>query len=199
MIRVATGRELNASMLPADVGCVVHNVETVLAVYRGVAESVPFIRRVVTVTGDGVKKPQNFLVCIGTAYAELLEAAGGIKGEPELFLAGGPMRGVTLTEKTVPITKNVSALVVFEKNSVSNLPISPCIRCGRCISVCSGQLVPQKLMKYAEKSDKEGFVRFGGMECCECGSCSYVCPAGRPLSANFKQMRRSILDERRKR
>lgn len=199
VIKAVTGRKLNASMIPADVGCVVHNVETVLAVYRAVAESIPFIRRVVTVTGDGVTRPQNFQVCFGTSFEELLEAAGGADGEPEVFVAGGPMRGTALTKLAVPVTKTVAALTVFEKSKLSEAPVSPCIRCGRCVSVCPGRLVPQKLMKYTESSDKDGFVQSGGMECCECGSCSYVCPAGRPLTQSFRKLRRSILDERRKR
>ena len=199
VIRAVTGRKLNASMIPADVGCVVHNAETVLAVYRAVAESVPFIRRVVTVTGDGVANPQNFQVCFGTSFEELLSAAGGACGEAELFLAGGPMRGVVLDDLSVPLTKNVGAFTVLGKKESPVGMTSPCIRCGRCTEVCPGRLVPQRLMKYAERGDKDGFVRFGGMECCECGSCSYICPAGRRLTQNFRQTRRSIFDERRKR
>ena len=199
VIQVVTGRKMTSAMIPVDIGCIVHNVETVAAVYRAVAESIPFIRRVVTVSGDGVKDPRNVLVCIGASCEELLEAANGPKGEPVLYVAGGPMRGMELKELRVPVTKTVSALTVFTKNKAAEMPTSPCIRCGRCISVCPSCLVPQKLMKYAENADKDKFVRLGGMECCECGSCSYVCPAGRPLMQNFKQLRRSILDERRKR
>lgn len=198
VIRAVTGRKLNASMIPADVGCVVHNVETVLAVYRAVAESVPFIRRVVTVSGDGVARPQNFQVCFGTSFEELLHAAGGAAEDAELFVAGGPMRGVALTELSVSVTKTVGAFTVLKKADVGGMT-SSCIRCGRCMEVCPGHLVPQKLIKYAEWGDKDGFVRLGGMECCECGSCSYICPAGRELTQNFRQLRRSILDERRKR
>lgn len=199
VIQVVTGRKMTSSMIPVDIGCIVHNVETVAAVYRAVAESIPFIRRVVTVSGDGVKEPQNVLVCIGTSFRELLQSAGGGKGEPELYAAGGPMRGARLTDLSVPVTKTVSALTVFAKNKGTAMPVSPCIRCGRCISVCPGGLTPRTLIKYAELSDKEGFVKRNGMECMECGCCSYVCPAGRPLMQNFKQLRRSILDDRRKR
>lgn len=211
VIHAVTGRKLNASMIPADVGCVVHNAETVLAVYRAVAESIPFIRRVITVTGDGVANPQNFQVCFGTSFAELLEAAGGSRGETELFaadgtvggealfVAGGPMRGIALQDLSVPLTKTVSALTVLGKKETAVGMTSPCIRCSRCMEVCPGHLVPQKLIKYAGKGDKDGFVRFGGMECCECGSCAYICPAGQPLTQSFRQLRRSILDERRKR
>jgi electron transport complex protein RnfC len=198
VIQTVTGRKLKASMIPADVGCVVHNVETVLAVYRAVAESIPFIRRVVTVSGAGVKKPQNFQVCFGTSFEELLQAAGGAVEEAEVFAAGGPMRGTALTDLSVPVTKTVGAFTVLKKAEVGGMT-SPCIRCGRCMEVCPGHLVPRKLIKYAEWGDKDGFVRLGGMECCECGSCSYICPAGRALTQSFRQLRHSILDERRKR
>ncbi len=198
VIKSVTGRKLNASMIPADVGCVVHNVETVLAVYRAVAETIPFIRRVITVSGDGVTKPQNFQVCFGTSFEELLKAAGGADEDAELFVAGGPMRGVALTDLSVSVTKTVAAFTVLGKADVGGMT-SPCIRCGRCMEVCPGHLVPRKLIKYAEWGDKDGFVRLGGMECCECGSCSYICPAGRQLTQSFRQLRRSILDERRKR
>lgn len=199
IIEAVTGNKLNSSMIPADVGCVVHNVETVLAVYRAVAESIPFIRRVVTVTGEGVANPQNFQVCLGTSFEELSEAAGGKTAEGVVAFAGGPMRGTLISDLSVPITKTVSALTILEGKKVSGGMCSPCIRCGRCSTVCPGQLIPQRLMKHAENDNRDGFVRLGGMECCECGSCSYVCPAGRPLTQNFRQMRRSILDERRKR
>lgn len=199
MIQTVTGRKVKSAMLPADVGCVVQNAATVIAVYRAVAESVPLIRRVVTVTGNGVTNPQNFMVCTGISFKELLAAAGGSRDTSELFIAGGPMRGTELTDLAVPVTKNVSALVAFAKNPVAELSVSPCIRCGRCISACASSLVPQKLMKYAECGDKDGFIRLDGMECCECGCCSYVCPAGRPLTQSFRQLRRSVLDERRKR
>lgn len=199
VIQVATGRKMTSTMIPVDIGCIVHNVETVLAVYRGVAESIPFIRRVVTVSGTGVQEPQNVLVCIGASFEELLEQAGGKNGDPELYVAGGPMRGTRLNDFSVPVTKTVSALTMFTKDHTVKVQTSPCIRCGRCISVCPSRLVPQKLIKYAEASNKDRFVKLNGMECCECGCCSYVCPAGRPLMQNFKQLRRSILDERRKR
>ena len=199
VIQVVTGRKMTSTMIPVDIGCIVHNAETVVAVYRAVAESIPFIRRVVTVSGDGVKEPQNVLVCIGTTFKELLELAGGVKGEPELYVAGGPMRGLQLTDLSVPVTKTVSAFTVFAKNATATMQEGPCIRCGRCISACPSQLVPRTLIKYAEKGNKDDFIKKNGMECIECGCCSYVCPAGKPLTQNFRQLRRSILDERRKR
>lgn len=198
IINVATGRKINSSMLPADAGCVVDNVDTVISIYMAVAESTPLIRRIITVTGDAVADPRNFSVRTGTSYMELIKAAGGFTVTPEKVISGGPMMGQALFDLDIPITKTSSALLAFAKDEAAMLPTSPCIRCGRCVSVCPSRLVPQRLMEQAEHFDNEGFVGLDGMECYECGSCTYVCPAGRRLTQAFKQTRRSILDERRK-
>lgn len=198
IINVATGRKINSSMLPADAGCVVNNIDTVISVYMAVAESVPLIRRIITVTGDAVTDPRNFSVRTGTNYTELIEAAGGFKATPEKVVSGGPMMGLALFDLNIPVTKTSSALLAMAKDEAAAMPVSPCIRCGRCVSVCPSRLVPQRMMEYAENFDNEGFIGLDGMECYECGTCTYVCPAGRRLTQSFKQTRRSILDERRK-
>lgn len=198
IINVATGRKINSSMLPADAGCVVNNVDTVISVYMAVAESTPLIRRIITVTGDAIADPQNFSVRTGTNYIELVEAAGGFKTPPEKVISGGPMMGLALFRLDLPVTKTSSALLAMAKDEAAALPTSPCIRCGRCVSVCPSRLVPQRMMEYAEHFDNAGFLGLDGMECYECGTCTYVCPAGRRLTQAFKQTRRSILDERRK-
>lgn len=198
IINVATGRKINSGMLPADAGCVVNNIDTVISVYMAVAESTPLIRRIITVTGDAIADPRNFSVRTGTNYEELISAAGGFTVTPEKVISGGPMMGMALFDLKIPVTKTSSALLAFAKDEAAVMPTSPCIRCGRCVSVCPSRLVPQKLMDYAENFDNEGFVGLDGMECYECGTCTYVCPAGRRLTQAFKQTRRSILDERRK-
>ena len=198
IINVATGRKINSSMLPADAGCVVNNVDTVISVYMAVAESTPLIRRIITVTGDAVADPRNFSVRTGTNYTELVEAAGGFKVPPEKVISGGPMMGLALFRLDLPVTKTSSALLAMAKDEAAALPTTPCIRCGRCVSVCPSRLVPQRMMEYAEHFENAGFLGLDGMECYECGTCTYVCPAGRRLTQAFKQTRRSILDERRK-
>jgi len=198
IINVATGRKINSSMLPADAGCVVNNVDTVISIYMAVAESTPLVRRIITVTGDAVADPRNFSVRTGTSYSELIAAAGGFTTTPEKVISGGPMMGMALFDLDIPVTKTSSALLAFAKDEAAAMPTSPCIRCGRCVSVCPSRLVPQRLMEQAEHFDNEGFVGLDGMECYECGTCTYVCPAGRRLTQAFKQTRRSILDERRK-
>ena len=198
LIYASTGRKINSSMLPADAGCVVNNVDTVIAVYMAVCESTPLIRRVVTVTGDAIKKPQNFKVRTGTNYRELIEEAGGFAAPPAKIVSGGPMMGLALFDLDIPVTKTSSALLCMTKDEAAEYEPTACIRCGRCVAACPGKLIPQKMMEYSDRADDEGFQKIYGMECYECGSCTYVCPARRRLTQSFKQTRRSILDKRKK-
>ena len=198
LIFATTGRKMNASMLPADIGCIVNNVDTMISVCRAVAENTPLMRRIITVSGDVVKDPKNFTVLTGTHYSELVEAAGGFSKKPAKMISGGPMMGLAIYSLEVPVTKTSSALLAFGEDEVAMMEEGPCIRCGRCVSVCPGRIVPQKLMECAERFDDQAFEALNGMECCECGCCTYVCPAGRHLTQAFKQTRRSILDNRKK-
>ena len=168
LIYAATGREINSSMLPADVGCVVDNVETVISVYKAVILGRPVNSRVVTVTGDGIKEPKNLLVLAGTDMSELVDAAGGLKGKIAKAISGGPMMGFALYDLHVPCTKTTSAFLFLEHDAVSEAQEiqTACINCG--------------------------------MECCKCGCCSYICPAKRPLTQSIKSMRKMVLASRRK-
>ncbi|MGN0268330.1 MAG: electron transport complex subunit RsxC [Lachnospiraceae bacterium] len=183
------GREVHSAILPADMGCVVDNVDTVISIYNAVAENIPLIRRIVTITGDCVKTPQNFEVRTGTNYAELVEEAGGLIKEPEKIISGGPMMGKALFDINVPVTKTSSALLFLSHDDVAAMEPTACIRCGRCVNACPSHLVPQIMIEYAERNDIEGFKRVGGMECYECGSCTYVCPAKRRLTQAFAYAR----------
>lgn len=198
LIYAATGRKVNSSMLPADAGCIVDNVDTVISIYMAVCKTTPLMRRIITVTGDAVSQPQNFNVKIGTNYQELLEAAGGFVCEPEKVISGGPMMGQALFDLDMPVTKTSSALTCLSKDEVSQTAPSACIRCGRCIGVCPSSIVPQMMMAAAERSDYEKFERLNGMECIECGSCTFICPARRPLTQAFKEMRKTVMANRRK-
>lgn len=198
LIYAVTGRAINSSMLPADAGCVVDNVDTVVAIYNAVCSSVPLMRRIITVTGDAVAEPQNFKVRLGTNYKRLLEAAGGFKTEPEKIISGGPMMGQALFTLEFPVAKTSSALTCFTKDDVAAMDPTPCIRCGRCVEACPEQLIPQLMMSVAERNDLEGFERLNGMECVECGSCAFVCPAKRPLTQAFKDLRKAVAASRRK-
>lgn len=200
LIYAATGREINSTMLPADVGCVVDNVETVISVYKAVILGRPVNSRVVTVTGDGIKEPKNLLVLAGTDMSELVDAAGGLKAKIAKAISGGPMMGFALYDLHVPCTKTTSAFLFLEHDAVSEAQEiqTACINCGRCVSVCPGHVLPARLAKLAERGDMAGFEALDGMECCECGCCSYICPAKRPLTQSIKSMRKMVLASRRK-
>lgn len=200
LIYAVTKREINSSMLPADAGCVVDNIDTVVSIYNAVCESTPLIRKIITVTGEAVTNPQNFEVRLGTNYQRVLEAAGGFKDskEPEKMISGGPMMGQALFSVNFPVAKTSSALTCFTKDEVAAMEPTPCIRCGKCVSVCPEQLIPQMMMDVAERNDLEGFQKLNGMECVECGCCAYTCPAKRPLTQAFKELRKTVAASRRK-
>ena len=199
LIYATTGRMINSSMLPADAGCVVDNIDTVVAIYKGVMWGEPLVQRIVTVTGDAIKDPRNFEVRIGTNHAELIEEAGGFAAEPEKIISGGPMMGFALYDLNVPVTKTSSAILCLKEDEVTKYDQTACINCGRCVNACPAHLVPTYLANFAQAKNEEKFLEYDGMECCECGSCSYTCPAKRPVAQYVKSMRRMILANRKKR
>ena len=198
LIYATTGRAINSSMLPADAGCIVDNVDTIVAINQAVRENKPLMHRIVTVTGDAVADPRNFIVRIGTNYHELIEEAGGFKTEPEKIVSGGPMMGFALFGLDVPTTKTSSALLCMTRDEVARYTPGPCINCGRCVEVCPGRVLPSKLADFAEHGEEEKFLAYHGMECCECGCCSYICPAKRPLTQEIKSMRKMQLAKKKK-
>lgn len=193
LIYAVTGRKINSTMLPADAGCIVNNVDTMTAVYRSVAEGRPLIDRIVTVTGDAIAEPGNFRVPIGTDYGTVLAAAGGYRTEPEKIICGGPMMGFAMFGTDVPVTKTATALLAFEHDPVPAQEPGPCISCSRCLEVCPARLQPTRLAVMAEHHDEEAFEANYGLECVECGCCSYICPAKRPLTQQIKSMRKILL------
>ena len=198
IVYATTGRSINSKMLPADAGCVVNNVDTIVAIYHAVMLGKPLMNRIVTVTGDAIADPRNFIVRIGTNYHELVEEAGGFKEKPVKIVSGGPMMGFGIFDLDVPTTKTASALLCLTQDDVSKMEPSACINCGKCVEVCPGRVLPRKLADFAEHYDEEAFLSYNGMECCECGCCSFVCPAKRPLTQTIKSMRKMQLAKRGK-
>lgn len=198
LIYAVTGRAINSKMLPADAGCIVNNVDTVIAICNAIDNGKPLYERIVTVTGDAIANPQNFKVRTGTLYSELVDEAGGFKKKPKKIVSGGPMMGFAIFDTNVPVTKTSSALLCMTKNEVSECIQTPCINCGMCLNACPSRLNPGRLSDYAENFDEESFVACDGMECVECGSCSYVCPAKRYLAQSIKSMRKIMLGKMKK-
>ncbi|MBQ8147630.1 MAG: electron transport complex subunit RsxC [Lachnospiraceae bacterium] len=199
LIYANTKRYINSNMLPADAGCIVHNIDTLVAIYEAIYNGKPLIERIVTVTGDAIVNPKNYKVLLGTNFQELIDAAGGYKkDEPEKIIAGGPMMGKAVISTDIPIVKGSSAILCMQEDEVAACEPSNCIRCGRCVSVCPGRVNPSKLAKLAELGKIDEFVEQDGMECCECGCCSYICPAKRHLTQTIAATRKSILASRKK-
>ena len=198
LIFATTKRAINYEMLPADAGCIVDNVDTIVAVYNAVVHGMPLMERIITVTGDCIRKPQNFRVHVGMSYSELIDKAGGLRYEPVKIVSGGPTMGFGLIDLNVPTTKTASALLCMSRDEVSEVTPKACINCGLCAQVCPGRVVPKILSDMAEHGDEEGFLKKNGMECCECGCCSYICPAKRNLTQSIKSMRKIILAKKKR-
>ncbi|MCR5143777.1 MAG: electron transport complex subunit RsxC [Lachnospiraceae bacterium] len=198
LIHATTGRDINSKMLPADAGCIVDNVETMVAIYNAVKLGQPLTNRIFTVTGDAVCEPRNFYISIGTNYKQLLEAAGGLIHPAQKMIAGGPMMGFSMFDIDVPTTKTTSALLCMTEDEASKYETTACINCGRCVEACPEKLVPSRLADYGERHQMAEFEKWYGLECVECGSCSYVCPARRPLAQSVKTMKKQVLAEKRK-
>lgn len=198
LIYATTKRTINSSMLPADAGCVVDNVETIISIYNAVVKGIPSMERVVTVSGDGVENPGNYKVLFGTNQKELVEAAGGLKEGTEKVISGGPMMGFAMYTLDTPITKTSSSILCLTKDEVAACEPTACINCGRCVEACPSRIIPSRLADMAERHDEEAFVKQNGLECVECGSCSYVCPAKRHLKQSIGSMRKTALANKKK-
>ena len=198
LIYAVTGRAINSKMLPADAGCIVDNVETIISIYNAVKLGIPVMKRVSTVTGDAIAAPGNFLYSIGTSYSELVEAAGGFKVQPEKIISGGPMMGFSMFSLDIPTTKTSSSILCLGKDDVAAYEPLACINCGRCVDACPEQLIPSRLAKFGERGQMQEFEDWHGLECIECGSCSYVCPSRRQVAQSVKTMKKLVLAEKRK-
>ena len=181
LIKAVTGKEVPSGSLPIAVGAVVSNVGTAFAVYEAVQKNKPLFERVVTVTGKNIAKPSNFKVRIGTATAELIEAAGGLPEDSGKIISGGPMMGRAIVSLDIPVTKGTSGILVMPGREASRGEYMECIRCSRCVSVCPMGLEPYLLMTLGVKQIFDRAENEKVMDCMECGSCAYTCPSNRPL------------------
>ena len=181
LIKALINREVPSGHLPVDVGAVVHNVGTAFAVYEAVQKNKPLFERVVTITGKPLTNPGNFLVRIGTPVKSLIEAAGGLPEDTGKIINGGPMMGKAINSVDVPVVKGTSGIVVFPEKESKRDEVKPCIRCAKCISACALNLEPFLLAALSEKGLFERAEHERITDCMECGSCSYTCPASRPL------------------
>jgi electron transport complex protein RnfC len=202
LISVIAGVHYPITSLPADVGCIVDNVGTIYAIQRACAYHEPLFRHVMTVTGEAIREPSNFIARDGTSFQELIEAAGGIREgvEAKKIISGGPMMGIAVSSTEVPITKTTNAITVLAEDPVEKAErqMTACLHCGRCTTVCPNGLMPQMMADAAAAGDYDRYEnKLCGLDCISCGSCTYICPAKRPLTQTFKQVKAEIMARKR--
>ncbi|MBN2057843.1 MAG: electron transport complex subunit RsxC [Candidatus Saganbacteria bacterium] len=181
LIKAALDREVPARGLPLDIGVVVVNVGTAVAIFEALTRGQPLVSRVLTVTGPGIKEPKNLLVRIGTSFKEVIDQCGGLCEDASKIIMGGPMMGVAQTSVDIPVVKATSCILVLRQRDIKEEKIYPCVKCGRCVSNCPMYLVPSRLAAFADNGKYGEFEEWGGQDCIECGCCAYVCPAKIPI------------------
>lgn len=199
LIDAITGREVPSGGLPMDIGVVVQNVGTTISVYDAVALNKPLINRVVTLTGSPVKKRGNYIIPFGTLLKDILNFVDADINNTGKIIFGGPMMGISQAILETPIIKGISGILLQDINeTIKNSEYSSCIRCGKCVEVCPMRLLPAKLGLFAEKMKYEMALDFGIFDCKECGCCTYICPANRPLTHWIKIAKFKINEAKRK-
>lgn len=192
LVQAVTGREVLPGKLPVSVGCAVFNVSTFAAIYRAVRKGLPLTSRIVTVSGEAIKTPQNFIVPIGTPFRDLLEAAGGLNDRTERVISGGPMMGFAQRDLHVPVIKATNSVLCLlkDKNGAADNPV--CLRCGKCVSACPMRLQPLYMYRYVNAGRLDELTRLNLMDCMECGCCSFTCPGKLPLVERFREGKKML-------
>ena len=189
LIKRVTGRKVPSGGLPADVGCIVSNISTTKAISDAIQKGMPLIERVVTVTGEKLKKPGNYIEKIGTNTKDLIDYCGGLTDDDVTVKAGGPMMGFVLSDLNVPIMKGSNGIIAVETDHTVE---QPCIKCGRCMDVCPMELSPLYFAKYADEENWQGMKDKNVMDCVECRCCEYICSSKIPLVAKIKAGKNAV-------
>ncbi len=185
LIHAVTGEEVGSGKLPVTAGVIVQNVGSIAAVAEIFETGLPLIERIVTVSGDGVRKPQNLIVPVGTKLVDLLDHCGGLDPNAAEVIVGGPMMGLAQSNLEAPVTKGTTGVVVLTSEQTRGTAVYPCIHCGRCLDACPVFLNPSLLGDLAKHQRWEAMEELHLTDCMLCGSCSYVCPSNIPLSQQF--------------
>lgn len=198
LIQAVTGREVYPGQLPVSVGCAVFNVSTFAAIFRAVRQGQPLTERIVTISGEAIAKPQNFLVRMGTPFRDLVEMAGGLNDKTERVISGGPMMGIAQSDLAVPVVKATNSILCLlrDENGAAENPV--CLRCGKCVAVCPMRLQPLYLYRYEKVGDLRELERLHLMDCIECGSCAFTCPGKLPLVERFRRGKQKIREGKAK-
>lgn len=181
LIKAVTGKEVPPGKLPFDVGAVIQNIGTAIAVYDAIVKGEPQLTAALTVSGFGINQPKNLIVRIGTPLADILDYCGGVKENAVKVVVGGPMMGVAQYDFSAPVMKATSGILVLTEEEVNDQEETPCLRCGKCVDVCPLNLIPTKLARISSLEKFEEAEQLGVTVCMECGTCTYTCPANLPL------------------
>ena len=192
LIQSLTRREVPPGQLPVSVGCAVFNVSTFAAIYRAVRLGMPLIQRIVTISGEAIAEPQNFIVRIGTPFHDLIEVAGGLHDKTERVISGGPMMGVAQNDLAVPVIKATNSILCLlkDRNGAAENPV--CLRCGKCVGVCPMRLHPLYMYRFTNAGKVEELKRLNVTDCIECGSCAFTCPGKLPLVETFRRGKQMV-------
>ena len=198
LIQAVTGRQVPPGQLPVKVGCAVFNVSTFAAICRAATEGQALTERIVTVSGEAIAQPQNFLVPIGTSFHDLIEIAGGLHDKTERVISGGPMMGVAQSDLSVPVIKATNSILCLlkDKNGAAENPV--CLRCGKCVSVCPMRLQPLYMYRFTNAGRVDELNRMNLMDCMECGSCAFTCPGKLPLVETFRKGKQMVREAQKK-
>ena len=193
LIQILTGQEVSSGKLPADLGIVVQNVGTAVAVNNAVRYGKPLISRITTLTGSALAKPQNIHALIGTPARDLLTIAEAHKDTFTILVVGGPMMGFAVDNPDIPVIKTTNCLIAGTDQEFPEEPVpQPCIRCGLCAEACPSSLLPQQLFWHGKADNNDQLMHHNLFDCIECGACSYVCPSAIPLVQYFRSAKGSI-------
>ena len=192
LIQALTGREVPPGKLPVSVGCAVFNVSTYAAICRAVRQGMPLIQRIVTISGEAIAEPQNFIVRIGTPFHDLIEVAGGLNDKTERVISGGPMMGVAQSDLSVPVVKATNSILCLlkDQNGAAENPV--CLRCGKCVGVCPMRLQPLYMYRFVKAGRVDELQRLNVLDCIECGSCAFTCPGKLPLVEKFRKGKQMV-------
>ena len=192
LIQSVTKRQVPPGQLPVSVGCAVFNVASFAAIYRAVRLGMPLVERIVTISGEAIDQPQNFVVPIGTPFRDLIELAGGLHDKTERVISGGPMMGVAQSDLSVPVIKATNSILCLlkDKNGAAENPV--CLRCGKCVGVCPMRLQPLYLYRFTNAGRVDELQRMHLLDCMECGSCAFTCPGKLPLVETFRKGKQMV-------
>lgn len=199
LIKAVTGKEVPPGKLPLDVGIVIQNVGTAIAIFDAVVKGEPEITAALTVSGKGINYPKNLIVRVGTPISDVLDYCGGLKENAVKVVVGGPMMGVAQYDFSAPVMKATSGILILTEEEINSHKETPCLKCGKCIEACPLNLMPTKLARLSQLDKLDDAEQLGITVCMECGTCTFACPANIPLVQWIRLGKQRVLKNQKER